>query len=97
MINDKIKCCSLLESFVNQYRKTLRMELIELGGTYVLEIGGLLHVDDAPSGMANDCGSGCISCGPATPKGEPWHTVPLDTVWKVCPFCGANFVKQGPS
>ena len=95
MLDQKIKCCSLFESFVKRYRDVLGLELSQLGEAYVLEVKGQLHVEDKGRQVSQDCG-GCISCGPSKPaSAEPgWRIVPFESVWKACPFCGGGFVRK---
>jgi len=97
MINDKIKCCHLFDNFVRQYRDKLCMELTLLDDSYVFELRGNLHLEDTGGSFeGSSCQSGCISCGPPK-KEEPkdkWHVEPLELVWKHCPFCGGNFVRD---
>ena len=97
MIDEKIKCCHLFENFVRQYRHRLCMELSPLDNAYVLELKGSLHVEDTGGTLgATSCGTGCTSCGPPGKEQakEEWHVEPLELVWKRCPFCGGNFVKE---
>ena len=97
MLDETIRCCSLLDNFVSKYRHLMTLELIKLGDQYVLELRGLLHVDAPSAGASSSsCGSGCISCGPPAKEKEtePWRTAPLETVWRFCPFCGGGFVRQ---
>jgi hypothetical protein len=44
---------------------------------------------------SSSCEGGCISCGPPKPSKpkETWRAEPFETVWRVCPFCGGNFVR----
>lgn len=97
MIDEKIKCCDLLESFIRRYRKNLSMEIVPLGDGYVFALRGLIHIDQNPSVIgSSSCEGGCISCGPPTPSKpkETWRAEPFETVWRVCPFCGGNFVRR---
>ena len=98
MLDETIRCCSLLDTFVSRYRQKMAMELTRLGDRYVLELRGVLHIEGpSPSTGDSSCGTGCISCGPQRKEKpeEAWQTVPFETVWRVCPFCGGGFVREG--
>lgn len=98
MLDETIRCCNLLDTFVSRYRPKMSIELTRLGDRYVLELRGLLHID-TPTASAGEssCGSSCISCGPQRKEKseESWQVVPFETVWRVCPFCGGGFVREG--
>ncbi len=98
MLNDTVRCCSLLEDFVRRYSRLMHMDLIPLDEGHVLELRGLLHIDErAAFEDPSKCGGSCVSCGPSAPRKEndTWRTEPFDTVWRVCPFCGGDFVRRG--